>query len=309
LGGRYGVVGETGDKIMVAQTLHPVKSGGERHLSSLAYFPVSTKNRHEKVKKAVNPFVAWLAMRKANRVKRGDVSEKQFRIDIHRDLLKVSRPRPLTGLPEYKNKGGGRRGKVKGFSNESRKRLIEFMACVRNDGFKMFLTMTYDDDAFMKRYGKHKQDFEAFRKRFERGFPQFSAFWRIETQTRKSGILKGTPVPHFHLIIFCNCEVKDEWHDKLTEMFRDWGAQVWQKITSSTDENHLIYGFHVTPVRSRKQAMHYVSKYVGKVDTDVLEIGRRWGRIGKFDIRPSEKIDMDVEEIIIFRRLIRRWLK
>lgn len=294
---------------MLTDTLHHVKESCDTPLSGVAYFPVSTKTDHNPPVKPAELFPAWLALKRANRVKRGNAEEKQYRIDVHRDMLKISRPRPLTGLPEYKNPGGGKRGKVKGFSRESRKRMIELLACTRNDGFKMFVTLTYDDNAYMKRYGKFKADFEALRKRFERAFPQFSAIWRIETQVRKSGILKGTSVPHYHMIVFCNCEIKEDWYDKLTKMFQAWGSAAWQQITSSTDANHIIYGFHVTALRNRKQAMHYVSKYVGKTDTDVLEIGRRWGRIGQINAKPSEKIDMDVEEIIIFRRLIRRWIK
>jgi len=294
---------------MVTQDLATVKRECDTPLSSVAYFPASTKNSQVSTYKPKNPFASWVALKRANRVKRGNTEEKQYRMDVHADMVKITRPRPLTGLPEYKNPGGGIRGKVTGFSRESRKRLIEFMSCVRNDGFKMFLTMTYDDDSYMRRLGNQKADFEAFRKRFERGFPQFSAIWRVETQERKSGILKGTPVPHFHLIVYCNCEVKEEWHDKLTKMFQEWGTKAWQEIVSSTDKNHLIYGFHCTPVRNRKQALSYIGKYIGKVDRDKLSIGRRWGRIGQFDSSASAKIRMDVEEIIILRRLIKRWLR
>jgi len=70
-----------------------------------------------------------------------------------------------------------------------------------------------------------------------------------------------------------------------------------------------LHGADVAPVKSRKHAYHYVSKYVAKESGDVLEIGRRWGRIGDFDTAGSIEVALTFDEYVIFRRLVRRWMK
>jgi len=204
---------------------------------------------------------------------------------------------------------GGVRSAVVGFSRSSRKRMIEFMAKVRHTGSMLFLTMTYDDISLVRDDLDLKAEFEAFRRRFERAFPTWAALWRIELQERKSGIHQGKSVPHYHLLVFTEEKYEDGYLQTIADSFRSWGAVAWQEITTSYEPAHLTYGFHVTPVRSRKQAYAYVSKYVGKAANDNYEIGRRWGRIGQFDTSASETFVLDDQEHIALRRLIKRWLK
>lgn len=273
-------------------------------MSSGAYSPASTNLSNRAMR-----YEWFKEMRKANRVKRGNAAEKRYRMAVHADMLKIRTNRFLKGMPEYPNKGGGIRGKITKFSPASRKRMIEFMASIRGARGMLFLTMTYDDEAYMRAIGNTKQQLEAFRKRFERKFPTWSAFWRVETKTRKSGMLKGTPVPHYHMIVFTDRNYDEKEMEIQASWFAAWGIEAWHKITASTDENHRVYGFHVTPVRSRKHAYHYVSKYLSKMDDEISSIGRRWGRIGEFDTSASQEIELDEDEIIIFRRLVRRWLR
>lgn len=206
---------------------------------------------------------------------------------------------------EYAN--GGIRGNVSGFSRASRKRMIELMAKVRNTGDILFLTLTYDDMAWLVKSDDHHADFEAFRRRFERAFPHWRAIWRIEVKQRKSGMLRSMHVPHFHLLVFTGRT--DDANEKNVESFRAWGADAWQAITKSKTPAHLLYGFHVTRLRNRRMAHSYVSKYIGKRDDDGMEIGRRWGRIGRFNTTASEEFLLSDDENVEFKRIVRRWLK
>jgi hypothetical protein len=69
-----------------------------------------------------------------------------------------------------------------------------------------FLTATLPDDVFcddvaeFARRAKHWLD--TFTKRLARVCPTASAFWRIEWQSRKSGLYEGKLVPHFHLLVW-----------------------------------------------------------------------------------------------------------
>lgn len=279
-------------------------------LSSGAYFPASTKPRW---KDGITTSRLDWRTQKDNATPaqtRRNPHPKPYKVQIYADLLKVKHTVQDAGLTELKsmNGGGGLRDTVQGFSRASRKRLIEFMAKVRNTESMMFLTMTYDDAAWIAKTDDHQRDIEAFRKRFERQFPTWKALWRVELKERKSGDLIGQVVPHFHMLIWTDKIRSENSMDALSNSFLGWGAIAWQEITNSHDDNHLQYGFHCTPVRNRKHAYKYVSKYIAKEDMDNYEIGRRWGRIGKFDCTVGEEFRLDRDEYVQFRRLVKKWL-
>jgi len=302
-------------------------------LSSLAYFDARFKATHQPARTDWTKTANWNGKRVSPAHNRRIRHASPVKLEVFADMIKVSMPDDRNGVkprgrsggasvfhkPEFPFGGviglnlncrpGGTRSSIAGFSRASRKRMIEFMARVRHNGSMLFLTMTYDDLSLVRDDLDLKAEFEAFRRRFERAFPTWAALWRIELQTRKSGIHEGKQVPHYHLLVFTEEKYEDAYLKTIAESFQSWGAVAWQEITTSFDPAHLVYGFHVTPVRSRKHAYSYVSKYVGKEAHDHFEIGRRWGRIGTFEIAASETFVLDDQEHIALRRLIKRWLK
>jgi len=309
-------------------------NGGQRDpLSSLAYFDARFKATHQPAKTDWTKTANWNGKRVSPAHNRRLRHASPVKVEVYADMVKVSipddrngkQPRSAAGGASVLEKpmhpfggviglnlprqSGGVRSAVAGFSRSSRKRMIEFMAKVRHTGSMLFLTMTYDDISLIREDLDLKAEFEAFRRRFERAFPTWAALWRIELQERKSGIHQGKLVPHYHLLVFTEEKYEDGYLQSIADSFRSWGAVAWQEITTSYEPSHLVYGFHVTPVRSRKQAYAYVSKYVGKAANDNYEIGRRWGRIGRFDTTSSETFTLDDQEHIALRRLIKRWLK
>jgi len=235
--------------------------------------------------------------------------EKPVKVHVHADMLKIKIPAQQKGMKDRSSSGGGIRGDITGFSRASRKRMIETMASVRNTGSMLFLTMTFDDSVLLDLNENLLPMFETFRRRFERAYPTWAALWRKEWQDRKSGDFIGTFVPHFHFIIMTGVHYEKNELDTLSEGFALWGKTAWHEITSSAEENHLIYGFDVSPIKSRKQAYYYVSKYIAKQDSKGEFAGRHWGRIGTLDCSVSETFALDEEEYIVFRRLVKRWLK
>lgn len=279
-------------------------------LSSPAYFDALPRNALDRTGKAVatrDDKRAWYRRQIPNMQRAAH--PRPYKISIHADMMKVKTSDIDRGVTPNERKGGGTRGIVRGFSRASRKRMIEFMASVRNTGSMLFLTMTFDDSVIIRLDDELTAMFEAFRHRFERQYPGWRALWRKEYQDRKSGDYAGLFVPHFHLIIFTGVDYAKHEQSTLAEEFRAWGAEAWQEITGTTDPNHLIYGFDVSPVRSRKHAYSYVGKYVAKQEDNGIEGGRRWGRVGKFDTSVSETFRIDEDEYIVFRRLIKRWLR
>jgi len=313
---------------------NPQVKGRTRHpLSSGAYFDAGFKASHrpstQRDDETLERNFRLLSPAQSRRIR----AEKPFKMSVHADMIKVklsaidagsvdrakypgSTPVEQFDLTHagvigihIPRSGAKQRGAITGFSRASRKRMIEMMACIRHTGSMLFLTMTYDDGSLSRDDLDFKAEFEVFRRRFERAFPAWQAIWRCELQERKSGRFTGIKIPHYHLIIFTEKKYDDTTLPFICESFTSWGAVVWQQITASFDPAHFIYGFHVTAVRSRKHAYHYVSKYAGKIAEDNCAIGRRWGRIGKFDTSVSQDIQLSEEEYIVFRRLVKRWLK
>lgn len=229
---------------------------------------------------------------------------RTYALSVHAGMLKVKNPQSLTTpLPA----AGHVRGKIKGFSRASRKRMIEFMACVRGHGSFLFLTLTYPDQ-FPPDSDTWHRHFEAFRDRFEHHYPKYRMIWRLETMDRKSGENTGVVAPHWHGMVFLP-EIESAALDDLSSDIQGEIRQMWYEIVSSGDADHLLYGADVCPVRSVRHAMKYISKYIAKTGFDNLEIGRRWGRFGIFDTSPSIIAGLTFDEYVVFKRLVRNWMR
>jgi hypothetical protein len=96
-------------------------------------------------------------------------------------------------------RGGGIRDKVRGFSKASRRNLLRRLASIDRGAFRafkrriVFVTLTYphvwpDDSEVCKGHLK------AFRKRLQREFGPFAAFWRLGVQQRGGVALPPAPV-------------------------------------------------------------------------------------------------------------------
>jgi hypothetical protein len=154
-----------------------------------------------------------------------------------------------------------RRGKCRGFSKASRRRLLRSLAKMNREkaGLPILVTLTYPGE-YSSDPKQWKRDLDVFKKRFRRKYPEAFAFWRLEFQKRGA--------PHFHSLVF-HCKRID----------KDWLSQSWYEVVGSGDEKHLRAGTRVENVRSWKGVSSYCSKYLGKVgdNDDVGEVGRMWG--------------------------------
>lgn len=107
----------------------------------------------------------------------------------------------------YKHDRESRRGKCKGFSFSSRRRMLDRLnqvsvACEHPD----FITLTLPDDTFedsVSAFAKTaKLHLDVLLKRLHRACPSACGFWRIEWKARKSGLYEGKLFPHFHLLVW-----------------------------------------------------------------------------------------------------------
>lgn len=228
-------------------------------------------------------------------------NDYRYTVSIHADMLKIKRlDSPRTNKKIV-------RGQITGFSAKSRKRMIELLASIR-EAPDLFCTMTYSDDCATMSPEIFRPHFEAFRRRLEYYYKDIKIIWRLELEDRKSGTKFGQILPHFHLLIWLP-EMSDTQKQAILFNSGEIWRVMWHEIIKSTSEAHLRqYGLQLAPIKSRKHAYSYASKYVAKVDNDQLSIGRRWGRIGKFDTGPLLEIEINEREYVQFKRLVTSYL-
>lgn len=172
-------------------------------------------------------------------------------------------------------KGGGRRSEVKGFSDASRKRLIEKFLTVNHTamGLPLFVTLTYP--AVYPTIEKSKQHLKNLWKRWRTKYGDgISAVWRLELQKRGA--------PHYHLVVWGVV-----WIDNQVL------ATDWYEVVGSGDGRHLQAGTQVEKVRSENGVQWYASKYIAKTDLDATT-GRVWGILGRANMVYYPKVRMDI---------------
>jgi hypothetical protein len=170
-------------------------------------------------------------------------------------------------LSPRKHRGGGIRDRVRGFSRTSRRNLLRRLASINRRVFKsfrgriIFVTLSYpheypEDPQFCKR------NLKAFRKRLQREFGDFTAFWRLGVQQRGAW--------HFHLLLFVGLSI-----GPVGEL-RRFISSSWYEVTGKVSEGHLHAGTRVVAVKRWKEATSYVERYMAKPEEfpEGLQTGR-----------------------------------
>src|ERR671915_2118619 len=103
-----------------------------------------------------------------------------------------------------KRHGRGTRDKVRGFSRASRRNLLLRLASINRRAFRTFkgrlisITLTYPHE-YPENPEVCKNHLKALRKRLQRKYESFSAFWRMGIQQRGAW--------HFHLLLFIGSSI------------------------------------------------------------------------------------------------------
>jgi hypothetical protein len=173
-------------------------------------------------------------------------------------------------LSPRKHRGGGIRDKVRGFSRASRRNLLLRLASINRRAFRafkgrmIFVTLTYpceypEDPELCKRHLK------ALRKRLQREYKSFAAFWRLGIQKRGAW--------HFHLLLFVGPSI-----GPIGEL-RRFISSSWYEVTGKVSEGHLHAGTRVVAVRRWREVTSYVERYMAKPEEfpEGLQTGRIWG--------------------------------
>jgi hypothetical protein len=218
----------------------------------------------------------------------GSVSTLSFEDTTTKNRLRPSRHR-----------GRAIRDRVRGFSRSSRRNLLRRLASINRSAFRalkgrmIFVTLTYpheypEDPELCKRHLK------ALRKRLQREFGTFAAFWRL-------GQNRGAW--HFHLLLFMGPSIGP------VSDLRHFISSSWHEVTGKVSEGHLRAGTRVEAVKKWKEATSYAERYMAKPEEfpEGLQTGRIWGIWNKEILPVSwETAQVSLRDAFRIRRIYRK---
>lgn len=207
-------------------------------------------------------------------------------------LLRCSKPK----IGENERVGGGLRGKITGFSKNSRRRLLYTMGKILRSMMPYMITLTYPAE-FPAEGVVWKNQMRSWWQRLKRRYPKVGGVWKLEPQKRGA--------PHFHLLV---------WGLERVPLLalRAFVSRSWYEVVASGDIKHLAAGTRVEGIRSQSGVMRYAGKYMGKLEeTEVegwREPGRFWGVKGAESIPWADLVSYPVSmrQAVKLLRLIRR---
>jgi hypothetical protein len=203
-------------------------------------------------------------------------------------------------LSSHRRCGGGIRDRVRGFSRASRTNLLRRLASINRSAFRafkgrmIFVTLTYpheypDDPELCKRHLK------ALRKRLQRKYKSFAAFWRLGIQQRGAW--------HFHLLLFVGPSI-----GSVGEL-RRFISSSWYEVTGKVSEGHPRTGTRVEAVKRWKQTTSYVERYLAKPEEfpEGLKTGRIWGIWNEVFLPVRwETVQVSLKDAYKLRRIYRK---
>jgi hypothetical protein len=206
-------------------------------------------------------------------------------------------------LSPPRRRGGGLRDRVRGFSRASRRNLLRRLASINRSAFRaskgriIFVTLTYpkqypQDPVLCKRHLK------ALRKRLQREYKSFAAFWRLGIQKRGAW--------HFHLLLFMGPSF-----GSVGEL-RHFISSSWYEVTGKVSEGHLCAGTRVVAVKRWREATSHAERYMAKPEEfpEGLQTGRIWG-IWNPKLLPVrwETVKVSLQDAFKIRRIYRKLAK
>ena len=225
--------------------------------------------------------------------------------------LGASKMRITRNYQTYKKENVIKRGKVDGFSYNSRRRLMDKLSRVDKAKKPLFVTLTFaDEHADNKTVCRHKSIIKAFEMRLYREYPTAGSIWRFEAKDRQSGKYIGEWFPHYHILV---------WNIEDLFTFRKWVAVNWWDLCGSVSPEHYAAGTSVERIKSIKGVFHYAAKYMAKIANSETAIkpkiwampGRVWGvwRLENIPYVKAIMCQLTEEESIKLIRYMRRFAR
>jgi hypothetical protein len=174
------------------------------------------------------------------------------------------------------------RGRIDGFSADSRRRLRERLHAIRRDAKGVFLTLTYHQTRPSP--DRAKRDLDVFWKRLRERYGGehvggISAVWKMEPQKRGA--------PHFHLIVY-----------GIDFIPAQEVSRIWHDVTAEESSQHAQSGVDVeSAVNEDGKLQTYLAKYMAETyegwpgaepGDPWANMGRWWGSLGREHLPVAE---------------------
>jgi len=205
---------------------------------------------------------------------------------------------PPPSRPE--KSGGGKRGKIGGFSRSSRRRLREFIL------FSSFpehlepwaITLTVPGSIIIP--SEHRRIFEVFTHCLRNA--QIPAVWRLEVQERGQ--------PHLHMIVGLRDPgevpwLRDAWLRSLRKIGRDPVFDTFRDELTGARK----FAFHADSFDGSGSWLRYISDHASKASYQEADgFGKHWGIIcrSRFVSMPSIQVDLNSRQYAAVARWLRR---
>ena len=195
------------------------------------------------------------------------------------------------------------RDRVRGFSRASRRNLLLRLASIDRRAFRafkgrmIFVTLTYPH-VYPEEPELCKRHLKALRKRLQRMYGTFAAFWRLGIQRRGAW--------YFHLLLFVGPSFGP------IDELRRFISSAWYEVAGKVSEGHLRTGTRVEAVKRWKQVTSYVERYMAKPEefAERLQTGRIWGSWNQGLLPVQwETTKVSLRDAFRIRRIYRRLAK
>jgi hypothetical protein len=211
-------------------------------------------------------------------------------------------------LPGIAPERGETRGKVDGFSDESRRRLVTYLHRIRRDApLPTMVTLTFPAEISVTAK-EAKACRRAFAKRMRKAYPAWCALWRLEAHPEMSRRL-GRMHPHFHILTW------GAWYD-LAAVSEAWTACVWNVLELDGEmrgvkEKHRSAGTNCERVRKWAGVAYCAKQYIAKEEDYPLgKSGRVWGWDWRANLPLAsvERVGLTLTQAAAVVRQVERWM-
>jgi len=224
-------------------------------------------------------------------------------------------------MHSWENKGeikkaSGEKKEITTFSKRSRLNMIKHLAMMKIRPV-FWYDLTYPDDVMEglsheERKLKSSEDMHQLKRWVEREGIKAQGIWKREWKLRKSGIIKGSAVPHFHNVDW----IENTDDSKYLQIYYRM-VEKWLKIIGTKGEYEAAarkVHYHKKSfrfIKSQKQMRKYMQKYISKDEEFISSesIGRSWGLIGDPIEKNPEEIEITNNEMVLLKRMLRKFCK
>jgi len=215
------------------------------------------------------------------------------------------------------NGGGGSRGKITGFSRQSRKGMMIRLTNLREMPM-WWQTFTVPDDVLQGLTIEEKSRITSsfvkdFKRELEKNWPLLWGVWRREWEPRKTGELKGAWCPHFHVFFYLEGVTEETYRMMAVHL-----AHIWVHVVGTSHPGALSVAVNEKSyewLHSLSQAIGYTSKYMAKVlecfqgdQEKEQSLGRMWGYIGKPEFCEFCTREIGYQDGIWLKRYLKKYV-